>query len=170
MKMVGIDPSSTKTGYAVGTSDDHLIEAGVLTAPGKALDRIGVMADEVRGLLNEHMPDVVVIEVASGHTHRRMGKNVSFLPIYGMAVGAMYIECRRYVARQKHAGHMVQLSRPDQNEWTRGANKKHRQLCVAHDFPNYNLNSDKGADAADAIGLLQWWFRQKNMRNAPCQT
>lgn len=161
MKIIALDPSSTKTGYAIGHDERTLIECGVLTSGGNALVRIAAMADDVQRLLRQHLPDVVVIEVPSGKTHRRMGKNISGLPIYGMAAGAVYIITRHYVRWRGREHKAVELATPDQNEWTRGTKKALRQRCVAMDFPQYDKRQDPGGDASDAVALMQWFCRER---------
>jgi Holliday junction resolvasome RuvABC endonuclease subunit len=152
MKLLALDPSSTCTGYAIGTSWRHLLEAGKLKpkrAADKALIRIRTMCWELEKLIEEHAPDRVVVEVPSGKTHHRLGKNVSHLPIYGMAVGAVLATCW-------HLG-LVTDTTAD-NEWTRGKPKDDRKAYIAGMFKSYDASQDKGGDVADAIGLMLWKF------------
>ena len=87
-----IDPSSTRTGYAIMRSPDVVIEAGYLTPKrqrDEAVDRIATMATDLKELLIEHQPRRIVIEIPSGKVHARLAGQVSSLATYGMAVGAM---------------------------------------------------------------------------------
>lgn len=159
MTVVGIDPSSTRTGYAVMSSPTTIVEAGYLRA-GKlatpALERIKVMASDLGALLKEHCPEMVVIEVSSGKVGRRRhtGRG-SGLAVYGTAVGAL-------LAIAWFCG-TSPVCPVLENEWTRSVPKLTRQRQIVAAFPDYALKvrDDRGADVADAIGLCWWWFAEQ---------
>lgn len=163
MKLLALDPSSTRTGYAVGTGParDDLIDAGLLTPDraGDAVERIRSMRADLLDLLNEHQPDAVIIEVPGPHTHRRIGHHAAGLPIYGMAVGVILDVCWSYQAKASHR--LVRVDTVEPNDWTRGSRKAHRMRCMAADYPGYDARKDPGGDTADALALMQWWFRQQ---------
>ena len=93
MRILALDPASIRTGYAYFLAADDLHDAGYLTgADGdeEATDRILTMCQELEMLIDEHRPELVVIEVTSGHvgTRRHKGRGAG-LGVYGMAVGAI---------------------------------------------------------------------------------
>lgn len=162
MKLLGLDPSSTVTGYAVMEESESLIDAGRLLPRNKrspAIVRIPEMIDEIFSLLDEHTPDKVIIEVTSGKVNtKRHGGSGAGLSTYGMAVGAVWQAVRSVMGDDS----VVTVS---ENIWTRGVSKKARQCYLARVFPNYerHMSKDVGMDVADAIGLLVWWFQEQSV-------
>ena len=154
MKCIAIDPSSSKTGYAVLGESGNILEAGLLL-PRKVRDvaivRIDCMCDDLRTLLGEHSADHIVVEVPSGHQHGRIERKTRGLATYGMAVGAMYATCRAFPSGRTHV--------VNANDWTAGVSKDFRLRLLAMNHPKeYDPEADKGGDIGDAICLGQWWL------------
>lgn len=156
MTVLGVDPSSTRTGYAVMKDANTVVDAGFFT-PKHRLDapilRILQMTADLAAVIELAKPSVTVVEITSGKAGRgsRAGAG-PHLAVYGMAVGAMY-----------HAAHrcMCGMVCPAlENVWTRGVPKRRRQIAIAAQFPEYGemMGKDTGGDVADAIGLCLWWF------------
>lgn len=171
MNVLGIDPSSTRCGWAVGEYANgrplRILAAGDVTPTRTAdpsIERITTMMFGLIELVEQEtaargsgLPgrlDAIVIEIPSGKTHGRIPRKMSGLPIYGMAVGAIW-------AAVKLKADGARVVTVEDNIWTRGVPKKHRQRRIAVQFPQYaqvlEARADGGADIADAIGLVQWF-------------
>jgi len=170
VKLLALDPSSTRTGYALvtGPTPADILEAGYFTPKPQSAppyERIAQMAQDLRELLDEVGPDRVLIEMPSGKIHagnRRSGG--AGQSIYGAAAGALW-QCAR-----DHAGCPVETIDP--NTWTRGRPKKQRVAELARLCPAYaaQARSDGGGDVGDAI-LLGWWSeRMMGRSTAPTAT
>ena len=166
MKILAIDPSSTKSGYAILINSrppaPRLIEAGILRPRKKdapPLQRITDQVNALSAILREHQPDLVVVEEPSGHVAgriKRLGKGMRGLAVYGAAVGGFWVYLNMWrdlvAANQKP----FTLMSVKENAWTNGVPKGERQRAIAMIFPQYRPHADKGADVADAIGLAEW--------------
>lgn len=163
MILLALDPSLTCTGYAVGTSDRHLIESGRITptcTSGKvdATLRAWSMCKDIDDLIREHDIEQAVVETPAPQAPR--GKHGSKGQAkYGVAVGV--IAC--HVIESLGIGKVTVVAADD---WTGQVPKQRRALCVAADFPNYSTKRDPGLNVADAIALMQWWFIEQKKRGA----
>ena len=158
-RWLSLDPSSTRTGYALWDGD-QLCEAGVL-APARTrdavLDRIASIKHELSSLLDaERGLSIVVMEIPSGRIGRgSRGGATGHLALYGMAVGAVWMLCR---------SRGVPVACATEREWTRGVPARRRQAIVAASVPGYQSSSDGGRDVSDAIGLGRWWMSEVKLR------
>jgi hypothetical protein len=157
MLLLALDPSSTRTGYALmsGVEDRQLIEAGIFrpTSSKDARTRIRQMAKDLSDILAQTAPDEIVIEVPGSRVARgRMGAGAG-LTIYGTAVGYMLA-----VLDQLAPGRVIEV---DAWEWTKGQQKAKRATRVGAMYRTYDAAKDAGGDCADAIGLGRWWLRHK---------
>lgn len=154
MKLLALDPSSKRTGYAVLNERGAILDAGYLT-PDHATDspirRIERMAIEAQAIGSEGV-DAVVIEITSGHVGKRHKGHGAGLAVYGMAVGAIWGAFR--------FGRTVRLYEVAENVWTKGRPKATRRNELALRYPKYAqvMAKDGGGDVADAIGLGQWFL------------
>ena len=157
MRIATVDPSSTLTGWALGDERGRLLDGGLLSpkAAATAPLRIDQMCDDLVELLDQLIPDVVVIEWTSGHVGKRHGGRGAGLPTYGTAVGALGCDARRWCQRTER--HFIRV---DENDWTDGVKKKNRQAVISAMFPQYDPSMDGGGDVSDAIGLMVWYSRQ----------
>ena len=166
MKILAIDPSSTKSGYAILINSrppaPRLIEAGILRPRKKdapPLQRITDQVNALSAILREHQPDLVVVEEPSGHVAgriKRLGKGMRGMAVYGAAVGGFWIYLNIWRDFIKPNQKTYTLISVKENDWTGGVPKGERQRAIAMIFPQYRPHADKGADAADAIGLAEW--------------
>lgn len=152
--ILSIDPSSTRTGYAV-LKGARLEEAGVLTGErtrDPALDRTIAIGVEVMKLVIDWNPTTVLIEMpGSGPgTGSRRGASSSLIA-YGVACG--YIYGRLWCVKRELSFDLVPVQ---VNAWTAGWAKKDRQAAVMAMFPAYRAEADRGLDCSDAIALA-WW-------------
>jgi len=162
-----LDPSSTRTGYAIMKRPAVILEAGHLKPRRRddsAEDRITTMAIDLEELIRKRPPSSIVIEIPSGKVHGRLRGNAPHLVVYGMAVGAMYWAARSAVDSIPGGIHLVNA-----NEWTRGQSKAKRCRLIAAEFPAYakDFASDSGGDMADAIGLGVWWYAKERRERLP---
>jgi hypothetical protein len=171
MKVLGIDPSSTRTGYAIltGLEPADLLEAGYLT-PARTKDtanqRIDAMVADLETLLKEQEPviDVVVIEASSGKVGKRHKGGGAGLAIYGQAIG----ELRRAVLAimpPEYSGGRGRVVMVPENEWTRSRPKGERNAGIAAIYPAYaaEVCHDTGGDVGDAIGIARWWITTEQL-------
>ncbi len=104
MIFLAFDPSLSCTGYAMlkrdGSENGELLEAGTVTPQGEKKDyvaRLASLTDQVRELIRNCRPVVVVVELPTRHGHSRTsdeGKYQTGQPIYGSAVGACIAAAR----------------------------------------------------------------------------
>jgi Holliday junction resolvasome RuvABC endonuclease subunit len=196
MKILALDPSSSCVGYAVLTGLDpaDLVDGGRIT-PSKAkgvtahlpdwlqdhlrsraaglgtLTGILSLCSEVRGLIDEHQPDRVVIEIPSGKAGTASKKQGSggALGSLGLAAGAVLM-----AAADHHPDGQAAVVPVSERHWTprprkgadavscggRGPKWQHQAAMAAlYGGPDgYDPKQDPGADLADAIGLGRWWL------------
>ncbi len=162
MILLAIDPSSTLTGYAVMGDRMTIIDAGLLKPDKKtdpAIMRIIAMTNDLAKLIEEHRPDVILVE--RPHTHaaykfKDKGTTPTGLATYGMAAGAMFWACFLFT-KETHA--------INAEDWTGGIPKFKRQQHICMAFQDrYDPETDKGCDIADAIGLACWWFSKQKAK------
>lgn len=160
--LLTIDPSSTSCGYAVLSDHRTLIECGRVT-PDAALPtpyRLTRMAIELVEVMQEHRPDIVLIEIPADQApHGKFGARGQAL--YGSACGIIYD--RILIARgdvpdsietiqSDKWKRMVYRSKSDK---TKGAERARKLRAV---FPSYDPKRDPKQDIADAIELGMQWF------------
>ena len=93
--VLGIDPGSRRSGYAVVTNENHrpkIIEVGVidLTTSLELEDRLLELSNEIADLIKQHRPTVAALEGVFSH-----GKFPRSALILGHARGVCLVECRR---------------------------------------------------------------------------
>ncbi len=162
MTIFSIDPGSKRTGWAVLTEHEQLLQAGILTG-SKGTDpaefRIAAMCKDLRALLDEWKPDTVLLEWSSGHVgQRRHHGGGAGLAVYGIAIGALW---QTAVQWSMSDGRAAVVRCIDENVWTNKVRKEDRTLAVAQHFPQYHVEEDPGGDIADAIGLGLWWAMER---------
>lgn len=161
MTLLAVDPSSTRTGYAVMPSYSKILEAGCLMPKSRdaAIDRVRSQCDDLAGLVADYKVTGAVIEITSGRpgTGSRRGARAT-LGVYGMAVGAMVCELWHLLGRAR-------VTEVDEQTWTHCLPKEQRRRSIAMQFPHYAkevfAGKDRGGDVSDAIGLGLWYFMQK---------
>lgn len=162
-KLLALDPSSTRTGYAIMESPDTVVEAGYLRGrtSDQALDRILRIERELTALFFVNSLRWCVIEIPSGKVGARHGGGGAGLAVYGMAVGILL----GFVNSSLCGGKADTVT---ETVWTRGVPKAKRRQLIAAQFPMYRriMSRDSGGDVSDAIGLGQWWFHDRKLRAA----
>ena len=153
-KCLAIDPSITRLGFHVVTSDGselENVETGVWAPSGAehAPDRWQQIACFTTELLRHFNPTDVVVEMPHAHqSEGRGGQKRGFksLMIYSVGVGMV----AGVIASQKR-----RLWRPDANQW-KGTSKKYDTLT----FVELTMGlKGLSADEADAAGLAWWWYQ-----------
>lgn len=165
-----LDPGSCKCEWCVVTREKELVAGGhLLPRKIKASNdvRIGDMCADLRVLLNEWMPKIVLIEWCSGHVGRRRHRGAgAYLSIYGISVGALWwtiVTWKESLPEEQQSGIEVVLI--DEILWTGGIDKFSRATAIANLFPRYNITKDPGHDLADSIGLCVWYLRDQAIRS-----
>lgn len=157
--LLSIDPSSTRTGYAVLNDRQKLVDGGLLRprrTADPANERVDAMIESLIEIGREHQISAVVVEDTSGKVAahgRARGMNGAGLAVHGKAVG----EFRRACIMIFGADCVTCVM---ENEWTQQVSKAHRAQRVAAVYRSqgYDPAKDKGGDTADAIGLGVWWL------------
>lgn len=167
--LLSLDTSSTATGYAV-FHGRGLVCCGVIRpkATLPALDRVGLIVADVEALTDAAAPDEIVMEISSGKVHGRIAK-ASGLAVLGHAQGAIWEAVRR---------RMIPLTTVAENEWTKSKKKADRAAHFAGMYLTYadfakiqwhatkgcTSKADPGFDAADAVGIGDWFNGKKRDR------
>lgn len=145
--IVSLDPSSTRVGYAI--SNAGKLDAGVLVPRPHSPDpmvRIRVLADDIRAFPEIREAELVLIESPPKAMH---GKGNSIL-IQWAAYGAFRLVLADMGVKRLRA--------IDPSTWTRGRHKETWAFDIRRRFGLSEAN-DPGADAAAAVGILDWWMR-----------
>lgn len=160
MILLSIDPSSTRSGYAVldvrGWLSVSVIEAGYLKpvrASHPPLMRIRAMADDLDELVALHSPAACTIEQTTGKVGKKRHKGGGAgLSIYGEAIGYLLARLDALMTADR-------VWPINENVWTHGVSKDDRVALLAARYPAYaaHMGMDKGGDVADAIGLGEFW-------------
>ncbi|HRS29370.1 MAG TPA: hypothetical protein P5255_14015 [Phycisphaerae bacterium] len=163
-RVLGLDPSATRTGFALMRDASTIIDMGCVVPDRQAdtpLRRLESQILALEALIQAARPTVAVIEVTSGHVAKRHGGGGAGLAIYGGAVGGIYIATWLWMGR--NGGRVEGVL---ENVWTRGVPKRQRRGHMAMTYPAYRriAERDKGGDIADALGLCHWWFYQRGGR------
>ena len=160
-KILGLDPSSTVTGYAVMGDDYTLFDAGRFV-PGKndpVEVRTDAMCDDLAELLEDVVPDVIVLEWTSGKTAGRLqNRRMSGLQFYGIGLGEVRREIIHWLRSRPTDRHRLVLV--PENEWTKGKGKDERAAIIARLYRQYDFTADVGHDMADAIGVARYWLER----------
>jgi len=178
MKIMGIDPSSTATGWAIikGLHTMDLDAYGIIKPPsGKtqhpslptflrehladkryhAFCRTLYTLEHLPRVACEAPPDLIVVEIPSGliGTGAKRGARGS-LTSYGFAAGAIFATLHCIMPP---AGRVLPVT---ERHWIgRNNSKLKRQLEVASLYGQYDRKYDRGGDASDAISLARWGMR-----------
>lgn len=142
-----------------------MLDAGVLRV-GRDDDpivRIKQLCADVRELVKDTQPSVIVIEVTSGKAAGRLNnRKVQGLGVYGMAVGAIWREAV-WIGRMRIGGPRLRVALVYENEWTQGEPKAKRHQRITMLLPEHaeRLTRDTGGDVTDAIGLGLWWIARE---------
>ena len=158
MKVLSLDPSSTIIGYAVLDFDSETILQAGLCKPHKSgmkpIPRVLSLIGDLSGLLREHEPGVVVIEVPDAKQYTRKHERTTSLPVWSFAAGAYF----GWLEARMDGRDVYPVSN---TLWTKGHSKPARVVKAGLLHRDYDAEHDPGADMADAICLGAWWIRQQ---------
>lgn len=143
VRILGLDPGSLCTGYAVIETGPRVtyVVSGSIRARGSLTDRLQEIFAGVDRLANEHQPDEVAIE--SVFMHRNADSALKLGQARGAALSATFAVRPRVF---EYAPREVKLAVVG----TGGAQKEQVQLMVRRLL---NLTGPMGADAADALAI-----------------
>lgn len=174
LPIFALDVSSTMTGYALLSACGDLMKVGRFRpiARESACERIDFMAEQSAHSATVYVgwfgPIEVVMEWSDGKTHGRLAK-ASGLSTLGAAQGAV---------RQALRSAGFEVVTVGENEWTRRVPKPERAERMALAHPKYRefrgesrvtkagivWSGDSGLDAADALGIADWWRGERQKR------
>lgn len=147
--ILAIDPSSSCSGWAIGTTAD-VIDHGRWYGRGIPIDdrdyvtRPTSMVAECRSVIAAHRPAIAIIEEPAPS---KLSPRVQYQ--YAEAFGRLY-----QVTMDELDG---EVRRVPAAKWTRNRPKAARAACIEQTVASYTTQGDSGLDEADAIGLLQWF-------------
>jgi hypothetical protein len=157
LTVLALDVSSSAAGYALALPGGRT-DFGVIVPPGdaKAVERIDGIVGAMGRLLARHRPALAVMEWSDGHVHGAIRRRTSGLSVMGAAQGAV---------RQFLRAEGIPVETVGESTWTRRIRKVERAARMRVVFPAYGRWADEGADegaddgmdAADALGILEWW-------------
>lgn len=164
MKILGIDPSSTRTGWAVLDETGKLTDAGYITGRthSPAPDRVIEMVSGVGQVITSAVPGglaQIVVELPGARVHRNNAGHGHGLPVYGLAAGAVWMACHLIANRLANAELTnITVEYAIETEWTRRIPKSRRRREIAALHREYRVieTRDGGGDISDAIGLCLW--------------
>lgn len=148
--IIGVDPSSSATGYAViNPKTGKLVEGGVVR---KSRKLTGLRA--IRAIIAELIPHLrklapspvlVAVEIPTGRVYAKRHKGGGRgLAIYGMAAGMVLFALEAWVGE-------ACVRAVTAEEWTdRGPEKRRPAIKAA-----YRVATDDG-DTLDAVGIADW--------------
>jgi len=153
--ILALDPSSTRTGYAVLCGDGIVEEAGLMrpsksTAP--VFERSVSMGHQAMDVARERSVATVVVE--SPAPQQGQGRAYKGQASYGFGAGII-------TGMLLSAGCTVYTVRAD--KWTRQKPKEQRAAELEARLSSYDRSQDPGRDVADAIGLGTWWLRERRL-------
>jgi hypothetical protein len=159
--LLALDVSSSACGFAFNRPGcPGAVEFGVILPrpdDAPAPERIDQIVGGVRTVVEAARPARVVMEWSSGKIHGRLRKAAS-LSVLGAAQGAV---------RQSLIAVGLPVDLVSENEWTASRPKPERARSVRALYPAYDRfaarGDDRGLDAADAIGLLDFWWPRVTM-------
>ena len=176
MIILALDPSSTRTGYCLGTDTGQLIDAGLLSVDAalSPVEKALSMARDAWSLVVEHRPDQIIIEAPAPQAPVIHGKDgVRIMQRgqanFGMCVGAIIqrLAIGRLAGPDGKAMPRIPADYPRADEWTRGSSKKHRQLITMQEYPTqYDPKRDPGMDTSDAVQLWRSWLVRRRIEAA----
>lgn len=164
--MFSLDPSSTRTGWALMRPPEQLVRAGLLLPEKQKSSsevRIGDMCRGLWQLLNFWRPQTILLEWSSGKVGRKCHHGGGAgLAIHGVAVGALWREVIAWIRYQPPENQInTEVILVKENDWTRGVPKRDRAIAIAAMFPQYKIEDDLGLDIADSIGMSIWYQREQ---------
>lgn len=145
LRILGIDPGSRITGYAVIEFDglkEHALQFGCIHGNHKsAIHRLHEIYSGLRKIIIQHQPSTLAIETVF------VNKNVQSALKLGQARGAALVACAEY-GLDAHEYNPRQIKQAITGF---GAASKHQiQTLMRHHF---NLSQTPNPDAADALAI-----------------
>lgn len=155
MKIIAVDPSLTRTGFAVITHRDRrdplFHSLGRITADvdGSPERRAFDIAYQLCDVIAEEDPQIAVVETPAPavRAHRQAR---AYQSRYGMCVGVVLA-----VIAERASLDVFGVAA---DKWTRGMSKQERAAWLGRLCPGYDRKRDTGMDAADAAELGLWFL------------
>ncbi|MFL6550818.1 MAG: crossover junction endodeoxyribonuclease RuvC [Povalibacter sp.] len=145
VRILGLDPGSLRTGYAVVQTSagriTHVVSGTIRTRGSSLAERLQEIFISVEGLAREFRPDEVAIEGV--FMHRNADSALKLGQARGAALSATFAVCPRVF---EYAPRAVKLAVVG----TGSAQKEQVQLMVRKLL---NLSGPLGADTADALAI-----------------
>lgn len=151
MILLTLDPSSTTIGYCISTGPGKLLDAGkIKSSKPDMFGRLRIMLPELDSLIDKYDITHVLIETPAPQSGNK--KNNRGQATYGMAVGRVF--------ERLETKHGLSVEYTPADEWTNRVSKANRQAWIAEKYRSigYRIESDRGGDVSDAIGLADWWW------------
>lgn len=168
--ILSIDPGSIRAGWCIMEQGGGLVDGGVLVPENfKAANHVRVngICEDLRGLLDEFQPGIILLEWVTGHVGRRRHKGGGAgLTVYGLAVGSLWREIvhwKKSLPAEERSG--IEIVLINEILWTGGIDKFSRATAITNLFPRYNIKKDPGMDLADSIGLAVWFLKDRKIRS-----
>ena len=170
MKIMPLDPGIIATGWSV-LEDGCLLDYGVLRPDDAKADvpqRLDSLCAGLEALLEEYRPNVILIELCSGHLNeqkfagKKQGQIGARLAVLGQCVG----ELRRTEIHWAVSGGEGEVIAIPENTWTRRQSKEARAWAMKMLFPELpDPATDSGLHVHDSCGLAVWWSREQKVRS-----
>ena len=143
MSYMGIDSSTTSTGWAV-IDEEGIVSAGVIKPKGNTIERIIAISKELCELYREYEPTEVHIEDLSVTRNMKTMKSLS---------GLLYV----IITALHKQGANIKLLKP--SEWRKGKVKGRnreqlKQAAIQYVLEKYELYAEE--DTAEAIIIAEW--------------
>lgn len=176
MRVLALDPAIGCTGYAVveDVAGPLRLDAGVIRPSGDGWRRCASLGLHVTKLLEDVVPNVVLVETPFAHARGgpKATRSAMTLPMYGGAVGAAVVVVDQWQVRGDIAGVPRRYELFPVDTWSRGipgATKRdpHKTGRVNLAARIYGLKAEEfgpvsiAGNVADAALMAWWWLQQQ---------
>ena len=162
MLILGIDPATHKTGWALVAHERKLLASGIIKGgKGNAKQRIKRIAGQLDDVLEQHQPDIIIIEEPDNQSviGRTSGAQAMLASLTYFIAGTLERTTLEYalVPVRQWKGNT-----PKRVVWNRLL--EHYGDATPRSRGKYPWDND----AADALGIADWWIRNNEGRVRGC--